>query len=67
VCRYGSARPSSRKTEIIRKHHVRCGGGSTSVTRARTFVHEQYRDALPFASVDVGSELDAGATQRVHA
>ncbi|KAF7343920.1 hypothetical protein MVEN_01680700 [Mycena venus] len=28
--------------------------------------HEQYPDALPFASVDVSSELDAGATQRVN-
>ncbi|KAJ7793531.1 hypothetical protein B0H14DRAFT_3889240 [Mycena olivaceomarginata] len=31
----------------------------------RLYYHEQYRDVLPFASIDVGSELDAGAAQRV--
>ncbi|KAJ7653695.1 hypothetical protein DFH06DRAFT_903767, partial [Mycena polygramma] len=30
------------------------------------YYHEQYPDALPFASVDVGSELDTSATQRAN-
>ncbi|KAJ7784008.1 hypothetical protein B0H14DRAFT_3893810 [Mycena olivaceomarginata] len=82
---YGSARPSSRKSEIIRKHDVRRGGVSASVTRARTFVpcfrlrrprptappptpasRPSSTAALgPKPAIDVGSELDAGAAQRV--
>ncbi|KAJ6554287.1 hypothetical protein B0H19DRAFT_144388 [Mycena capillaripes] len=35
-------------------------------TYGHPYYHEQYPDALPFASVDVGNELDAGATQRAN-